>query len=73
MGIEEYMLKNFFSTITIDFKQFYVHSDEYDWVTSKLDGQHYTCMKHKNYVKIFNGIVHFNNFDVIESIMEFEV
>jgi len=73
--IENYQLKNYFSTITANFQSFPdVDEDMYYWVYSnKIDGKTYTCMRHCDEVKIFDGHIHENLYYSVEPKMTFEL
>jgi len=74
MAITENILKNFFSTVTVNFKKFpEVDEDLYYHTRSKIDGSTYTCMRHDNEVRIYNGDIHEHLYWEVEPIIKFEV
>ena len=73
MALENYILKNFFSTVTLNFKEFENEDEDYHWKRSKIDGETYTCIRFVNHVKIFRGTVHKEMFHRNEQLIEFDV
>lgn len=51
-------LKNFFSTVTCNFKDFLSEEDDFHWQHARIDGDHYTCIRFDNEVRIFKGVIH---------------
>jgi len=73
MAVAEYILKNFFSTVTANYKFFYKEDDGYEWSTCRIDGESYTCMKYENKIRIFQGTVHYKCFNEGLILTEFEL
>ena len=67
------VFKNFFSSITGDYKFFDHEENGYRWHNSRVDGMTYTCIRKENLVRIFLGTVHYNYFDKNYPLAEFEV
>ena len=73
MMINENILKNFFSTVTMNFKTFESEDEDYHWSRSNIDGETYTCIRFVEHVKIFRGTVHKEMFHINEHLIEFDV